>query len=179
MAQENMHLAKVIEQIRCVICDLDGVLTDGALYLSDDSHEFKRFHVHDGLGLKLLIAAGIEVAVITTSRNAVVEQRMQQLGITHFFTGQVSKTRAFDELKTRLNLNNQQFAYIGDDLPDIAVMQQVGLSVAVANAQPEVKRIATWQTTQIGGYGAVREVCNLILNTHHTLDAALASYLNT
>ncbi|MCX7117153.1 MAG: HAD-IIIA family hydrolase [Legionellales bacterium] len=175
-------MEKILEkasQIRCVICDVDGVLTDGLLYLDNDGNEQKAFHVQDGMGLKLLMAANIQVAVITTSINAVIDHRMKQLGILHYFKGQVEKTVAYQTLKSRLNLNDEAFAYIGDDLPDLAIIQQVGLGVAVANARPEVKEFALWHTEQHGGRGAVREVCDLILRAQNKQDAALKHYLGS
>lgn len=170
-------LLEKAKQIKCLICDVDGVLTDGLLHIDSTGNELKSFHVQDGLGLKLLMAAGIHVAVITTSQNAVIAHRMRQLGIIHFFTGQIDKRQAFNELKTRLALNDQDIAYIGDDLPDLLIMQQVGLGVAVANAVPQVREFATWQTSNSGGHGAVREVCELILSAQNKHEEALAEYL--
>ncbi|MFA5960407.1 MAG: 3-deoxy-manno-octulosonate-8-phosphatase KdsC [Tatlockia sp.] len=166
------------KKIKCLICDVDGVLTGGELYIDNQGNELKAFHVQDGMGLKLLMAAGIEIAVITTSQNAVIEHRMKQLGITHYYKGQVNKNEAFNHLKATLSLENECLAYIGDDLPDLALIQQVGLGVAVANAVPQVKEFATWHTTREGGRGAVREVCDLILNAQQKLDEALARYLS-
>lgn len=167
------------KKIKCLICDVDGVLTDGLLYLDNTGNEQKAFHVQDGMGLKLLMAANIQVAVITTSRNAVIDHRMKQLGIQHYFKGQVDKREAFKQLKSKLQLENDAFAYIGDDLPDLAIIQQVGLSVAVANAVKQVKQFAVMQTQQHGGRGAVREVCDLILDAQQLQEQALAQYLNT
>lgn len=173
------NLIEKAKQIRCLICDIDGVLTNGLLYLDNHGNELKAFHVHDGMGLKLLMAANIDVAIITTSRNQVVEHRMQQLGIKYFFKGQVNKRHAYNELKNQLGYDNSQFAYIGDDLPDLDIMQQVGFCIAVANAVPQVKEFAHWQTSLPGGQGGVREVCDLILKAHNKLDLALESYLNS
>ncbi|MBA2656372.1 MAG: HAD-IIIA family hydrolase [Tatlockia sp.] len=174
----NELLAKA-KNIRCLICDVDGVLTDGSLYIDNFGNELKKFNVQDGMGLKLLMAAGIEVAIITTSQNAVIDHRMKQLGISHYFKGQVDKCAAFDELKNRLNLPNEKIAYIGDDLPDLAIIRQVGLGVAVANAVSQVKEFAFWRTEQSGGNGAVRELCELILNAQNLQDQALARYLSS
>lgn len=171
------ELIEKAKKIKCVICDVDGVLTDGLLYLDNHGNELKAFHVQDGMGLKLLMAAGIEVAVITTAVNAVIDHRMKQLGIKHYFTGQVDKRNAFEQLKTRLGFSLEEFAYIGDDLPDLPIIRQVGLGVAVGNAVQQVKEFATWQTTQTGGRGAVREVCELILNAQAKQEAALSRYL--
>ncbi|MCC5015687.1 MULTISPECIES: KdsC family phosphatase [Legionella] len=171
------ELTEKAKHIKCLICDVDGVLTDGLLHIDNLGNELKSFHVQDGMGLKLLMAADIVVAVITTSQNAVIDHRMKQLGILHYFTGQVDKRDAFEQLKLRLGLSNKEIAYIGDDLPDLAIIQQVGLGVAVANAVPQVKEFAVWQTEQQGGRGAVREVCELILNAQDKQEQALTRYL--
>jgi len=170
-------LLEKAKKIQCVICDIDGVLTDGLIYIDNNNNELKAFNIQDGLGLKLLMAAGIEVAVITGSQNAVIEHRMKQLDIRHYFKGQINKQAAFLELKKRLNLTDEAFAYVGDDLPDLPIMKQVGLSVAVSNAVRQVKDIATWSTELHGGRGAVREVCDLILTAQNKLDSALEKFL--
>lgn len=165
------------KKIQCVICDIDGVLTDGLIYLDNHGNELKAFNIQDGMGLKLLMAAGIEVAVITTSTNAVIDHRMRQLDIRHYFKGQFDKRDAYQQLKSRLGLKDEMFAYIGDDLPDLAIIRQVGFGVAVANAVNQVKEFALWQTEMHGGKGAVREVCDFILNAQNKLDEALHKYL--
>ncbi len=165
------------KKIKCVICDIDGVLTDGLIYIDNHSNELKAFHIQDGFGLKLLMSAGIEVAIITGSVNAVIEHRMKQLDIQHYFKGQIRKQVAYETLKNRLNLRDEQFAYIGDDLPDLAVMQHVGLSIAVANAVKQVKDQADWQTELPGGRGGVREACDLILNAQAVMKSALDTFL--
>lgn len=167
------------KQIKCVICDIDGVLTDGLIYIDNHANELKTFHIQDGFGLKLLMSAGIEVAIITGSVNAVIEHRMKQLDIQHYFKGQIRKQIAYEVLKNRLNLTDEQFAYIGDDLPDLVVMQQVGLSIAVANAVKQVKEQADWQTELPGGRGGVREACDLILNAQGAMKSALDAFLAT
>lgn len=172
------ELLEKAKKIKCVICDVDGVLSDGLLHIDNHGNELKSFHVQDGMGLKLLMAAGIEVGVITTARNEVVDHRMKQLGITHYYKGQVDKRAAFQKLKNTLGLQDEQFAYIGDDLPDLPIIQQVGLGVAVANAVRLVKEYADWQTTQTGGRGGVRELCDLILEAQGKTDLALMGYLN-
>lgn len=164
-------------KIRCLVTDLDGVLTDGRLYIDQQGNEHKAYHVQDGMGLKMLMAAGISVAVITTARAHVVMHRMKQLGITYCFTGQVEKWTAFNELKNTLGIeDNTAFAYIGDDLPDLPVLQTVGLGVAVADAVPEVQARAYWKTTRNGGSGAVRELCDLILHAQNLKEKALEKY---
>lgn len=172
-------LLEKAKKIKCLISDVDGVLTDGLLFLDNNGNELKAFHVQDGMGLKLLMAAGIEVAVITTSQNKIIDHRMQQLGIKHYFKGQVDKREAYKKLKETMGLEHDEFAYVGDDLPDLPLIQQVGLGVAVANAVSQVKEFADWVTEQQGGRGAVRELCELILAAQDKLDIALSRYLSS
>ncbi len=163
------------KQIRLLICDVDGVLSDGRIYMGNQGEELKTFHVHDGFGLKALRSAGIEVAIITGRRSQIVEQRMSALGISHVYQGQENKCIAFQQLCHDLNLREDQVAYIGDDVIDLPVMQQCGLSVAVANAHPAVKLKADYITTQRGGEGAVRELCDQILLAYGVLEQAMES----
>ena len=172
-------LTSLAKKIRCVICDLDGVLTDGRIYLDNDNNELKSFYIQDGLGLKLLMCAGIDVGVITGSNHPMIERRMRQLDIRYYFVGQVNKQQAYQNIKTTLHLQNEECAYIGDDVPDKPIMQQVGLSVAVANAVDEVKNIAHLTTLKKGGRGAIREVCDLILHAQNKFDFAIDKYLNS
>lgn len=173
------HIIEKAKKIKCLVCDVDGVLTDGLLFLDNHGNESKAFQVQDGMGLKLLMAVGIDVAVITTAKNKVIDHRMEQLGITHYFKGQVDKRQAFLQLRDRLGYSLEQIAYIGDDLPDLPIIRQVGLGVAVANAVAQVKEFAAWQTEKSGGRGAVRELCELILTAQNLHDAALEGYLSS
>lgn len=175
----NTHIIEKAKRVRCLICDVDGVLTDGLLYLDNHGNELKAFHVQDGVGLRLLMAAGIQVAVITTSTNSVIDHRMEQLGIQHYFKGQRNKRHAYNELKQRLDLHDGDFAYVGDDLPDLPIIRQVGLSFAVANAVEQVREFTDWQTEQHGGRGAVREICELILKAQDKMDIAINGYLGS
>lgn len=172
-------LLEKAKKIKCLISDVDGVLTDGLLFLDNNGNELKAFNVQDGMGLKLLMAAGIEVAIITTAQNKVIDHRMQQLGIKHYFKGQVDKRLAYKTLRETLGLEHDEFAYVGDDLPDLPLIQQVGLGVAVANAVNQVKEFAAWVTEQHGGRGAVREICDLILGAQGKHDIALTRYLSS
>lgn len=167
------------KKIKCVISDVDGVLTNGLLFLNDHGYETKAFNVQDGMGLKLLMAAGIHVAIITTSRSDVIEHRMKQLGIEHYFKNCVDKREAFSTLKQRLSIADDEYAYIGDDLPDIAIIKQVGLGIAVENAVSHVKEVADYITLKSGGNGGVREVCDLILTAQGKFDGALQRYLES
>ena len=171
------ELIEKAKKIKCLICDVDGVLTDGSLYLDAAGNELKSFQVLDGVGLKLLMYAGIEVAVITGSTTAIIDHRMQQLKIQHYFKGQVNKQQAYQTLKTRLGLADEAFAYVGDDLPDLPIIRQVGLGIAVPNAVEQVKACAMWQTTKAGGHGGVREVCDFILHAQNKFELALDRYL--
>ncbi len=156
-------IAQKIQKIKLLILDVDGVLTDGKIWLTPDGAEMKSFHTHDGMGIKNLQNAGIPVAVISSRTSPIVTTRMQELGVKYIYQGQASKTAAFEALLSLLNLSKDAVAYVGDDLPDLPVMNQVGFSIAVANAVARVKQQSDWETQQTGGHGAVREVCDLLL----------------
>jgi len=164
-------------RIKLAIFDVDGVLTDGSLIYAADGHELKAFHVHDGLGLKRLLANHIEVAVITARMSMIVTERMADLGVAHVYQGQDDKLACFEQLLHALKLEPANVAYTGDDLPDLAVMQRVGLSVAVANAHPWVRERAHWRTRLAGGAGAAREVADLLLAAQGKAETELASFL--
>lgn len=172
------NIKEKAKKIRCVICDIDGVLTDGIIYMTAEGAELRAFHVHDGMGLKFLMASGIHVAVITTSRVPVIDHRMKQLGIQHYYRGQISKLIAYEDLKQKLQLNDDEFAYVGDDLPDWEIMKKVGLSIAVSDAVGKIAKLADWQTSKKGGFGAVREVCEAFLALNNTEELALKTYLS-
>lgn len=163
MNTKDNRLAEKASKIKLLILDVDGVLTDGKISFTDNGTEYKTFHTQDGLGLKQLMKNNIQVAIISARSSPIVSRRMDELGIPHVYQGQHEKQTAFDELLTQLQLNAEQVAYVGDDLPDIPIMQQVGFSAAVNNAVADVKQIADWQTRRNGGDGAVREVCDFIL----------------
>lgn len=170
------ELSLKASKIECLVCDVDGVLTDGLIHLDNHGNTIKSFSIQDGMGLKLLMAAGIQVAIITTSAHGAIDARIKQLGIEHYFPGQVDKRPAFDALQRTLNLPDEAFAYIGDDLPDLPLIRKAGLGIAVANAIHQVKAAADWQTEQSGGRGAVRAVCELLLSTQNKEEAALSRY---
>jgi 3-deoxy-D-manno-octulosonate 8-phosphate phosphatase (KDO 8-P phosphatase) len=163
--------------IRLVIFDVDGVLTDGRLYLGNDGNEFKAFHIRDGHGIRMLLDAGVEVAIISGRHAASVERRMSDLGIRHAYLGVPDKLSAFDSLLERLGLTADQVAYAGDDLIDLPVMARVGLAIAVRDADPFVKQHAHWQTPSRGGRGAARDVCELLLEARGQLAALRGRYL--
>ena len=152
------------EEIRLAAFDVDGVFTDGRFYLSNDNIETKAFSTHDGYGIRRLLDAGIEVAVISGRKSRAVELRMAELGVAHLMQGVADKVAALDSLLVRLQLTPQKCVYTGDDVPDLPLLQHVGFSIAVANAVQEVKDACDYVTRNRGGFGAVREVCDLIQN---------------
>ena len=170
-------LLQKAKNIKCLISDVDGVLTDGSLYFDAHGNELKMFNVQDGMGLKLLMSAGIHVAIITTATTAIIDHRMKQLGVKHYFKGCIDKRNAFETLKKELHLTNEMCAYIGDDLPDIPIIQQVAIGIAVSNALIDVKESACFVTQKEGGRGAVREVCDILLKAQEKQKMALEHYL--
>lgn len=169
-------LAKAAK-IKLVIFDVDGVLTDGRIYLDNHREELKAFFIQDGLGLKLLKKTGVEIAIITSRQSNILQHRMDELGIQHVYQGHANKVVPFEKLLTALNLTAEQVAYVGDDFPDLPLIRRSGLGIAVANAIPLVKQYAAWQTTACGGQGAAREVCELIMKAQNTLTSVLEDYL--
>ncbi len=150
-------------KIKLVAFDVDGTLTDGRLWMTEDGREIKAFHVHDGLGLKRLRAHGIEVALISSRISRAVELRAEQLGIDHVYQGTDDKLACLEDLLHASGLAPEQACYVGDDLPDLAPMSTCGFAVAVADARPEVLDATHWHTRAKGGQGAAREVCDFIL----------------
>ncbi len=150
-------------EIRLLIMDVDGVLSDGRLFFSNQGEELKSFSSRDGLGLVAIQKYGIELAIITGRRSELLEQRATHLGIKHLFQGQGNKIIAYQRLLDNLQLTNQQACYIGDDWNDLAILSQVGLSATVADGEPEVRKRVDWISSRNGGCGAVRELCHLIM----------------
>ena len=148
---------------RLVAFDVDGVFTDGRFYLSNDGVESKSFSTQDGFGIRRLLSAGIEVAVISGRRSAAVDQRMAELGVTHVIQGCKDKIVAFDDLTASLGISDADCVFVGDDLPDLPLLNKVGYSIAVANAVSELRERCDYTTKAGGGSGAVREVCDLVL----------------
>jgi 3-deoxy-D-manno-octulosonate 8-phosphate phosphatase (KDO 8-P phosphatase) len=169
-------LAKA-QGIRLVIFDVDGVLTDGSLYLGDDGQEYKAFHSRDGHGMKMLQQSGVTIGIITGRTSEVVRIRMESLGVEHVFQGKLEKLPAYEELRDALGLEDNQIAYVGDDVVDLPIMRRVGLAIAVNDAHPLVLQHAHWQTPHAGGRGAGRDVCELIMEAQGSLRPALDSYL--
>lgn len=170
-------LSNAAKKIRLAIFDMDGVLTDGKLYLLDDGQNLKGFHCHDGLGIKLLARTGIHIGVITAHRSTLIDKRMAQLQVMHVYQGAENKVAAYEDLVSKLKLSDDQVAYVGDDLPDITLIRRVGLGVAVANAADMVKQFARYVTQRNGGEGAVREVCELIMQAQNTFKDVHEAFL--
>ncbi|MBF0219544.1 MAG: 3-deoxy-manno-octulosonate-8-phosphatase KdsC [Gammaproteobacteria bacterium] len=163
--------------IKLVIFDVDGVLTDGTLFLGDDGQEYKAFNSRDGLGMMMLQRCGITIGIITARQSNVVQLRMQSLGITHLYQGQQEKLPAYEKMLETLHLAAEQVAYVGDDLIDLPIMTRAGIAIAVADAQSEVIARADWVTPRNGGHGAARDVCELIMRGHQLFDQQLAYFL--
>jgi 3-deoxy-D-manno-octulosonate 8-phosphate phosphatase (KDO 8-P phosphatase) len=149
--------------IRLAAFDVDGVFTDGRFYLSDEGVESKAFFTQDGFGIKRLLAADFEVAVISGRKSGAVQERMRELGVRHVIQGAADKVAAFESIILSLQLKAEECVYVGDDVPDLPVLRRVGFSIAVANAVDEVKMHCDYTTRAAGGFGAVREVCELLL----------------
>ena len=163
--------------IKLVIFDVDGVLTDGSLFIGDDGQEYKAFNSKDGHGMRMLQDAGVDIAIITGRVSNVVEHRMKDLGIKHVYQGKRQKLPAFEELLQKVGLPAEQVAYVGDDVVDLPVMSKVGLAICVQDGHGFVKKHAHWITEHGGGRGAGRDVCELILQARGQLESMLHSYL--
>ncbi len=172
-------LIEKAKAIRLLICDVDGVLTTGVIYYLSQEMEMKGFHVHDGLGIKLLQKAGIPVAVISAKNSAVTAHRLQHLDIAHAYLGHENKLSAYEELKQKLRFNDNEIAFIGDDLPDLALLRRVGLAITVPQAPAIIQQQSHCITTKKAGKGAVREVCEFILQAQAKYESVIESYLTT
>lgn len=174
MMNDVLELAKAI---KLVIFDVDGVLTDGSLFYGDDGQEYKAFHSRDGHGMKMLRDSGVDVAIITGRTSEVVNHRMKNLNVHHVYQGRLEKLPAFEELITKLDLQPEQVAYVGDDVVDLPIMTRVGLAITVPGAHELAKQHAHWVTTQPAGGGAGRDVCEMIMKAQGTYDTIIAKYL--
>ncbi len=159
-----------LNQIKLLLLDVDGVLTSGHIIYSNAGMETKAFHVKDGLGIKLLINAGIDIGIVTGRKSEALLQRCNDLGITLIFDGIKEKGAVLDTILARTGLLAKQVAFMGDDLPDISLLKKVGVSVAVADAHENVKKSVDIITHNKGGNGAVRELCEMILKDNGLWD---------
>ncbi|MDO8311025.1 MAG: HAD hydrolase family protein [Sideroxyarcus sp.] len=172
-----MPLTQQIKPLRLVVFDVDGILTDGGLYISDSGEEFKRFNSLDGHGLKMLGTSGMKLAIITGRTSKCVELRARNLGITRVYQGVEDKLAAMQSLLADLKLAPEAAAFMGDDVVDLPVMRRVGLALSVPGAPQLVRDHAHYVTQREAGYGAVREACELIMTAQGTLQGQLAPYL--
>ncbi len=174
---DQHNLIERVKKIQLLILDVDGVLTDGGLYRSDDGQEAKRFNSRDGLGIRLLKSSGIQTAIITGRTSQVVKHRATELDIEHVYQGKTEKAKTFEELCKKLQLAFDEVAYMGDDIIDLPVMIRSGLALTVANAHPLVIERSHWISQYNGGHGAVREACELIMQLQNNWQAVIDKYL--
>ncbi len=177
---ETERMQPILEKakrLKLLILDVDGVLTDGKLFFDNEGNEYKAFHARDGHGIKLLRQTGVEVAVISGRKSNSVALRMKNLGIEHVYQGHENKIAAFHEIIQKMAILPEQAAHVGDDLLDLPVMIRVGLAIAVNDANFAVKQRADWCTALPGGCGAVREVCDLIMQAQGRFDEVVNAYL--
>ena len=163
--------------VKLMIFDVDGVMTDGGLYYTESGEELKAFNTLDGLGLKMLQASGVKLAIITGRTSKLVEHRARNLGLDYLYQGAHNKLEVFQQLLQEAGVLPEQCGYMGDDVVDLPVMRRVAFSVAVPDAPQIVRQHADYVTVARGGFGAVREACELVMREQGTLDAALAPYL--
>ena len=175
---QAVRITEKARAVRLLVLDVDGVLTDGRLYFSEDGQELKTFDTQDGHGIKMLQNAGIQCAIITGRNTQLVARRAANLGIKYLLQGREDKAVAMKALSVELNIHVDEIAYVGDAWPDLPAIRAAGLGVAVANAHRECRRYADFVTMATGGRGAVREVCDLLLEAQGLYEEALAPYLD-
>ncbi len=175
MTQDAVERARAI---KLIIFDVDGIMTDGTLFLGDDGQEYKGFNSLDGHGLKMLKSTGVELGIITGRQSQLVIHRARNLGITHLHQGAHDKLMVYRQLLGDLDLKPEQTAYMGDDVVDLPVMRRAGLAIAVPAAPDLVKAHSHFITKREGGRGAVREACEFIMRAQGTFDAQMALYLS-
>ena len=177
MAQlDKDSLTEALKDVRLLLLDGDGVLTDGSIIYSDRGEEIKVFSVKDGLGIRLLINAGIEVGIITGRSSKALFHRCRNLGISRVYDAVTDKVSALESIRTETGISEAHMAFVADDLPDLAIMSRVGLAVAVADADARVREKAAWVTSAPGGKGAVREVCEAILQAQGLLREVVGTF---
>jgi 3-deoxy-D-manno-octulosonate 8-phosphate phosphatase (KDO 8-P phosphatase) len=163
----NIELKNKASKIKLMAFDVDGVMTDGSITLDENGVEYKTFNVKDGQGLVRMVESGFITAIITARNNGTVTHRAKSLNITEVCQGQKNKLPALEKLVKKYNLSFEQVSYMGDDLPDICILKKVGLSVCPNDAVAEVRQTADYITVKSGGKGAVRELCDFILDSQN------------
>lgn len=166
----NNNLINKLNKIKLLVCDVDGVFSDGSIYMGNNGEELKAFHTLDGYGVKSMLEIGIDVAIVTGRQSAIVENRMSALGVSLIIQGVEDKKTAVQKLQAGLNLKKENIASIGDDMPDVGMFEQSNVSISVPNGHPYVKSVAEYVTKTTGGAGAVREICDLILFANNKLN---------
>ena len=164
------------KKVRILILDVDGVLTDGKIIMDYQGRELKAYDVRDGHGIKLLLRAGIEVAMVTGRKSSVVEKRAEDLGVKRVRQGVYNKIEAYMEIAQEVGIKDEEVCFVGDDLIDIPLLKRVGLPIVVADGLDEAKEFALYITRSSGGRGAVREVCELLLQAHGKWEEILRRY---
>ena len=167
--QVSQHVWQKMQKVKLFVCDIDGVFSDGRIYLGNSGEELKAFHTKDGYGIKALGASGVDVAVITGRKSNIVQTRMTALNVKHIVQGEENKLPTLKAMIASLALTPEQVAYIGDDMPDFECLNYVGLSIAVSDAHPAILNVCDYITYTRGGFGAVRETCDLIMQSQDTL----------
>lgn len=165
---------EIAEKIKLVILDVDGVMSDGRIVIDDNGVQQRNFDIKDGMGVVALQMLGVEVAIITSKKSGAVRHRAEELKIKRFYEGAKNKTEQYAEIVEDMQINDDEVCYVGDDLVDLSMMKRVGLPVAVADAVPDILEYAKYVTKARGGYGAVREVAEMILKAQGKWDKLLA-----
>ena len=173
---QSSKIKETAKNIKLLILDVDGVMTDGSIILDNEGNEYKAFHVRDGHGIKMLQKAGIQVAIITGRESRVVDRRAKELGIKEVYQGRRRKIETLGKIMDKFGLKESEVAYIGDYIVDIPIFKKVGLPIAVADADDEVKEYAVMITKNRGGRGAVREVSDFILKSNGLWDSMTREY---
>ncbi len=167
---------KKLKSVKLLMLDVDGVLTDGKIIYNDRGEEIKAFNVRDGHGLKLLMRAGIEIALITGRKSKVVLHRARDLGIKKVYQRVTNKIEIYEKILKGKKLKDIHVGFVGDDLVDIPVLKRVGFSAAVGDAIPEVKKVVDYVASKRGGEGAVREICELLLKVQNKWEGITERY---
>jgi 3-deoxy-D-manno-octulosonate 8-phosphate phosphatase (KDO 8-P phosphatase) len=174
---DHPELRHRASRIKLLLMDCDGVLTDGRIWILEDGEDQKAFHTRDGLGIDLLHRAGLKSGIISGRNSSALQRRAQSLGVSYLWQGRDDKRQAFADTLAQAQVTNEEVGFIGDDLTDLPLMVQSGLALAVADAVAEVRERAHYVTNANGGYGAVREVVELILKAQGRWDDLVRSYL--
>lgn len=170
------NIKEKLKKVKMLILDVDGVMTDGRIIMDDEGREIKNFHVRDGHGIKLLQRYGIEVALLTGRQSQVVKQRAKDLNVKEVYQKVYNKREVFEKILKKHKLSAEETAYMGDDIIDIPVLKSVGFSAAVADAVEVVKKSADYVAKNKGGQGAVREICEMILQAQGKWPEIAAKY---